>query len=362
MRRASVVIALLGTCWSISGVVSGCGSDEKPPSKAKILEGGVGEGGTRFNNDSGGGGAYTQSPFGGKCLEDADCPKDGVVCLKESGTELYGGGPTNGICSLPCTTPDDCAAIDPNSYCVFTNDNGTPRDNTDDSGFCMEACTIGIPPIDEIKCHDRIDMACFPDSSGFGGYCFPTCVGDEQCGDRVCSLNDGVCEDASTRTGTLPIGAECDPTATDDPCALGFCYKFTDTYAVCSGGCSWYNVGCGADLSSADPLDAYCLLTSADSYIGDLGLCSQLCDCDDDCLASGSVCLELISDLATFTGRAGYCYPREFSDLGTDGGFDVELPCAGGTRDAGTDSGTPTTMPDSGTPTTTPDAGAPDGG
>jgi hypothetical protein len=46
--------------------------------------------------------------------------------------------------------------------------------------------------------------------------------------------------------------------------------------------------------------------------LSDLGFCGQLCDCDGDCLAEGSRCVELEgSDFVDQLGVTGYCSARE---------------------------------------------------
>src|SRR5207302_150629 len=55
---------------------------------------------------------------------------------------------------------------------------------------------------------------------------------------------------------------------------------------------------------------------------GDLGYCTRVCDCNDDCARADAVC-EPQAKLMTATGRAGVCASKAFAS----GGARPNLPC-----------------------------------
>lgn len=320
VQPLNLVLSLAFFASGTAGILAACSSNEGN-GRERILDGGdgaggsAGSGGSRFDTDSGR--PSGRSPLGTPCLEDVDCPQSGLVCLAQGGSDFLGGGPSNGMCAYPCATTTECRDIDPSAVCVLIDDGGTPRDGTDDIAFCFAGCTLGPIEPGGVKCDGRLDVACVPRAAGTSeGYCQPACTGDSDCGARVCDLSLGVCVDAEDRQQGSPIGAECN---LDEDCA-GICLPLTDTSSVCSGICSMGVAGCGAEPGTS-ALDAFCLLSPQAHDEGDLGYCSQLCDCNEDCLHPDMIC-EAVGGLDRAAGRLGFCFPREFSDDG------IGIPCS----------------------------------
>lgn len=268
--------------------------------------GGAGGGGGRTNTGGGGvGGASAASPLGKKCEVDTDC-KEGLTCLQSKGNDLGPGGPAHGICSLDCASDSAlCRNFDSRGVCVRYQGIGS---------FCFQGCTPGSTGQTLTQCQERFDMACQESTSNpNAGYCQPICGSDADCGTRKCDFETGLCADQVT--GTLPIGSACDKDATDDPC-IGFCIGVTgiadadvSNFGFCSGACALGDptLGCGNDLSAA-PKNLCIYASSSNAGVGDVGLCAQACDCNDDCLNKDMICDPFGSaNLEQITQHAGAC-------------------------------------------------------
>src|SRR5260221_7568036 len=148
------------------------------------------------------------APIGKACAKDSDCGGRGLRCLLPSGAEIGGSGIAGGLCTADCSADlsstsmqSACAAFDPSATCLRV---------TATTAYCAESCALGPVATGGSKCHGRHDMACV-DATGVGlGYCQPVCRGDADCGGRKCNLAAGVCADATSVTGTDPIGTSCD--------------------------------------------------------------------------------------------------------------------------------------------------------
>lgn len=284
--------------------------------------------------------------IGRRCLQDSECAA-GMTCITQDATGPLLGGIQGGLCTAQCASDLDCERIDRNSLCAPYDDAGTPRDTSDDTGVCVETC---LPGSSDVKCHDRVEMSCYPIAVDLG-LCLPTCTSDYNCEPRVCDLSSGFCIDAADRpAGGLPIGSACDPT--NDQCA-GYCVDTQDGSGLCTSDCNLAGLisasGCGTDPRSPE-VDALCYYAGADDALGDVGLCAELCDCDDDCARSDMVCDAMPTMLQQITGHVGACF---VSNPDIDGGT-MGIPCGPSSGDAG-----PTTPPEAGTPTPSQDA-APD--
>ncbi len=211
-----------------------------------------------------------------------------------------------------------CAAADPGTECVVLDDRGTTS-ATDDAAFCLPTCKQGNPATNDDKCRGRIDLVCSEDTAGTGiGYCRPACRSDIDCGARRCDLRTGLCGDVAP-TGD-PIGSTCDPAM---PKCAGGCIDHGASYAECSGVCRYGTPGCGQATAGGPPFDYYCYLDpSGKGGDGDLGYCTKVCDCNDNCGRADAVC-EPQPDLMTATGRKGVCASKVFAS----GGARPSLPC-----------------------------------
>jgi hypothetical protein len=240
--------------------------------------------------------------LGAPCLVDQDCGPD-LFCLTAKSQTVFGGGPANGLCVADCAKDATiCTGYDPASICRTFDDNGTPSSTSDDVAYCMRGCTSGSPG-GMAKCFDRSDVACLALGDGTTkGACIPACRNDVDCSPRFCDLGTGFCDDGPN-TG-FPIGSTCG--ATDRNACAGFC-RGTGTYTECSGYCSNGRVGCGE--SGDPPFNHLCLapLTTGPWAAGDFGFCRKLCDCNDDCGRTDSVCSPLAAAQAAASGRKGEC-------------------------------------------------------
>jgi hypothetical protein len=223
------------------------------------------------------------------------------------------------LCVLDCARDASvCEAADASSKCVVLDDKGT-TDKADDVAFCLPRCALGDPATNDDKCRGRIDLVCNEDTAGTGlGYCRPACRADLDCGTRRCDLRTGLCSDMPPAGD--PIGAACDVGMSK--CAGG-CIDHGSNYAECSGVCSFGTPGCGQDPSAAPPYNFFCYLDpSGRGGAGDLGYCTRVCDCDDDCARADAVC-EPQDSLKAKTGRAGVCASKTFAS----GGTRPSIPC-----------------------------------
>lgn len=264
--------------------------------------------------------------LGAPCDAVTDCMA-GLTCIQASSKALGGRGPAGGLCTASCSEDSDCAVWAVPGFPVQP-----ACESVGGSLLCLEGCLNGVedsPP----QCHQRGDFACQksgrpppPLASETPGECIPLCGFDAQCGARHCNPALGLCQDEAI-TGD-PIGASCDPDASQPTCA-GFC----DPGAAGEGGdgsssggeilpvevfpvgppfCSQRCVvdgpiGCG--WSGKGTPTASCSAVDSTHGPNDVGLCQQLCNCDADCLASGYVCVPG----GEIYGAAGTCKPVSFA-------------------------------------------------
>jgi hypothetical protein len=133
---------------------------------------------------------------------------------------------------------------------------------------------------------------------------------------RRCEHDTGFCTDYA-ELGSKPLGAPCDPRASNDECAAGFCLPLspTDTLGVCTAFCRTdVFPRCGWQSQNA-PIAGICRPQLAEPGPLDPGLCRATCDCDDYCGHSWMVC---VADPALEQyGKAGYCAPIDDGLPGT---------------------------------------------
>jgi hypothetical protein len=318
--------------------------------------GGTSSGGSTSTGGSagrggGGSGGAPATGLGAPCSADTDCGGAPLVCLLSNGLPDR-SGPPGGLCTLPCTSDDECLEHASNAYCVgFAN-------TTDGLvSYCVEGCDVG--PTSAPKCDLRADFACgildtipatalcsTTDDCPGGQICLedvcqdvvsacvPTCGGSFDCAsDQFCNFATGFC--VPTAPGGSPIGALCDPQLPpeQDECN-GFCLDTdgTGTQGTCAAFCSANPsvVGCGWDGQGA--AEAGCLFATVISRDNtgsitlsqsDLMLCGALCDCNADCPATSDRCVDENSANATASilalfGRLGYCRPLQATETEAD--------------------------------------------
>jgi hypothetical protein len=308
----------LGSGGSGGGILGGGGGGGKSGAAGK---GGTGGSGTFVPNTS---------SLGAVCNDDDDCADSRLTCLKSDDLE-DGSGPPNGLCTLTCETDGACLEFTDDAYCV----------DLGDGSYCIEGCTTGGSF--EPKCQQRADFSCsllglvtgteecesstecgpnqLCGDTGLCGdivtACLPTCGGDFDCdAGQFCDFASGFCV-AEKPTG-LSIGSPCNPQATTDPCD-GFCVPTPagGTQGKCEAFCSLSEslIGCGWDGSGR--AEAACLFGTilsppGDYGTGDLGICGQLCDCNEDCRIRDEYCIDDFDGaVAGIWGRNGYCRPLQ---------------------------------------------------
>ncbi len=333
--------------WIKMGLIAGvaalgvpaCGDDE-----AQFVDDG-GSGGTRSSGTggsssnsggTGGGSSSTGTPSGTQlgieCERDPDCPT-GLICLTSGSRSLTEGGPAHGFCTFPCgddgATPADadaeCQRYDANSLChVFDAD----------TAYCVQRCTFGTTG--PSKCQGREDVVCdlvlHPAASltectsdedcDIGDRCFlveegtetgvcfdipqvclPRCNSDLDCpSNRFCHPGSGECVDEKP-TGK-PFNTPCDPDAEVDECA-GFC---SSADGVCLEFCVLGTYPSCRSTSTTEGTGACLFVLSENAAPGDVGICGQLCDCNEQCPGNFS-CVEFADAEGPFeiNGRPGYC-------------------------------------------------------
>ena len=313
--------------------------------------GGAGKGGSA-GKGGGGSGGTPATGLGAPCIADTDCGGAPLVCLLSNGLPDR-SGPPGGLCTLACTSDDECFELASSAYCVgFAEDA-----NLNVVSYCIEGCEVG--PTTAPKCDLRADFACgildtlpatapcsTTDDCLGGQICFedvcqdivtacvPTCGGNFDCASgQFCDFASGFC--VPTVPGGLPIGALCDPQLSPDQDECnGFCLETdgTATQGTCAAFCSAGSdlVGCGWDGQGA--AEAGCLFAtvisrdSAGSITvseSDLMLCGALCDCNADCPATSDRCIDENSgsssaSIQAIFGRPGYCRPLQATETEAD--------------------------------------------
>lgn len=307
-------------CCSLLVVISGCGQDEAVFPVA-VEPGGDEDGGqtttpttvtptppqpttvTPTPPSSG-----TTTKLAAACSSDVDCGS-GLKCLTAAGSDWLGGGAPNGFCTADCTDGGDamCDGLTSGSLCMQTTG----------GNYCVAQCTAGSDS--NPKCQGRPDVACDVITLSDAGlaFCRPMCRSDADCGGRKCLLGNGACVDALP--GADPLGLTCDPEAAQNACVSGFCAggitEGTALDGYCSGLCTFGAGGCGStELAPAKAGDASCFPAYRGGGVGDIGLCLQTCDCDDDCDAEGFLCAQVEGALEQL-GVTGFCFE-----------YDLEIP------------------------------------
>jgi hypothetical protein len=81
----------------------------------------------------------------------------------------------------------------------------------------------------------------------------------------------------------------------------------TDEYAACGQRCAFGQPGDCAPLPSSAPRGG-CLYTAPEGTIGDVGFCTELCDCNVDCTHPDAICDAFADpELERVFGRRGVC-------------------------------------------------------
>ncbi len=238
--------------------------------------------------------------LGTECTSDEDCP-DAASCLVRSDTRWLGGAPPESFCVADCS--DDASVCDEfsNAVCVLSSSDS-------DRALCLPACTLDD---DGESCASIPGTACEPLLDTGSGFCRPLCVFDEDCASGHCDRATSTCQTSSSSSG-LGFGESCTPESSS--CA-GLCLDFGDGIGLCSHRC----VFGGSERCAEAELGDVCAYASVEGGVGDVGFCAPLCDCNDDCSATGFVCDAFTDpELAAVLGHPGLCSPGS-------GGLDCQL-------------------------------------
>ncbi|MES1172776.1 MAG: hypothetical protein ABUL62_00510 [Myxococcales bacterium] len=258
------------------------------------------------------------SNLGSPCTNDKACGT-GMVCLTASSTELSGGGPAGGLCTLACTTTTDCTAVEPGSDCFNFGTTAAPK------LFCLDGCAQGGDDTTAAsKCQGRGDFACVDLSTSAtpDPFCLPLCRSDAECGTGLyCDKGSGLC--SKTKPTGDPVGTACTPATTDATTGAtvagsnnceGFCIRTTaDGVKPAKGVCAEFCAGlldCGYNGTVPGGV---CFGALSDTFgLLDLGYCFPKCDCTDNCPFPGDLCRAWTSAQQSFVddlGAPGLCAP-----------------------------------------------------
>jgi len=328
----TLFIVSLGT---VAATVS-CGSDEATggtnnggASGGGIISGGgragsVGRAGASSGagagSGSGGMPSVSGSTLGAECTSDAQCT-DGMICAKASGTLFGSGGPSHGMCTMACTSTNDCDVLEAGADCVNFGTKMAPL------LYCLESCIEGGTVADAAnKCQGRADVACVDvGTTAPQPTCLPQCVSDADCGSGLfCDKTSvlALCTKTKPPTGD-PAGTPCDASSTTQTCQ-GYCIGIdaNSTEGICTELCS---IGVPCLFAGAAPGGLCTGPLTTNPGPGDLGFCESNCACTSDCKFPGELCRKWTtaeSTIADALGAEGLCY----SSLDTS----VELTCGAG--------------------------------
>lgn len=322
MVKARTWLGLFVLSFGTIVATASCGSDEATNNSGG--NGGASGGGLLAGGASGKGGAQGRagsvnslagatgdgsSSIGLPCMADAECGT-GFSCLSASGGDIDGEGPANGMCTMTCSAPADCSAVDMGSTCVNFGTEAAPK------GYCVPGCALGGDETSgATKCQGRDDFACADLGSG-DGVCLPRCRADLECDQGLfCDNASGLC--SKTKHTGDPAGTACSPGAATNTCQ-GVCLTTSAAGKMpAEGVCVELCVGeLGCAYTAKGEPRGICLgaLTSPSGY-HDIGYCEQTCSCTGDCAVPGDLCRAWVTtdpneaNAAQALGGPGLCFP-----------------------------------------------------
>ncbi len=257
--------------------------------------------------------------LGGACSDDGVCPV-GATCLQPDSTDWLGGGPTIGLCVADCS--EDPAICDgfANATCISA-DRADSSDGT--HALCMPKCDPTVGTKAAYACSSVPSSACEPLGAANAGFCRPFCRFDGDCPSGHCDRQVGVCLAEAAPPHTQAFGDSCDPLA---PNCDGVCLQLGANANICSNRCVFGSYSECA-IEGASPIAGVCAYPAAQAMPGNIAYCTPLCDCNDDCAASGFVC-QAFSATGTQTAleHVGMCVPAQDSMGATQAGVACGLP------------------------------------
>lgn len=259
--------------------------------------------------------------LGGLCDNDTACPA-GATCLLPDSTAWQGGGPPKGLCVADCSSDVAICTAFSAAVCVSAlrpGESGTKR------ALCLPTCDLKLGSATAFACNSVPSSACesleiAEPGRESEGFCRPFCTFDNECPLGHCNRQAGVCVAEALPATLSGFGAGCNATSDCD----GVCLKLNSAGTnVCTNRCIYgSSTSDGADLNEcgtqgASPRRGVCLYAPRAASPGNLGYCTPLCDCNDDCLASGFICRAFSTDYDAAAqyhlGHVGMCIPANGS-------------------------------------------------
>lgn len=274
--------------------------------------------------------ALEMSETFGPCQEDWQCPGDGAVCRRGA------AGWPEGFCTVPCVDRLGCDFLGTYHYCIEAEDGS--------GSFCERKCVNGV------DC-ERPGYTCIAGNAEGNLICIGLCSAELSCGAGAeCNPDSADC----VAEGSLPADAARvgDPCEGDDACLSGRCIEARSGTSptgwnggYCHGFCilpQGYNTnsffGPENRLPQGTCPDGNVCYPAAGSLTrGDLGVCFDGCETDDDCRRDeGYSCLK---DFGTASGDVrsleyGVCVPVDCGETECPAGYVcTRIRTTSGTRD-----------------------------
>lgn len=251
--------------------------------------------------------------LGNPCADDTACP-GGAFCLLPTSAQWLGGGPPQGLCVADCSTNVDLCKAYSGAACVSSQQAET---ETQRRALCMPTCNLNLGTKTDFACSSVPSSACeaLVNGKGAEGYCRPFCIFDSECSTGHCDRQFGVCIAEAPAATLLPFGSTCTSASQCD----GTCLLLNSHGAkVCTNRCVYgFADEYGKDIKEcgtqgAPPFAGVCLYATSAAVYGNLGYCTPLCNCDDEC-ATGFVCRAFSTEndagTAAALGHKGMCVP-----------------------------------------------------
>jgi hypothetical protein len=281
-----------------------------------IIEGGM-SGASGGSANAGVGGDGQLKTIGNSCASDAQC-SPGATCLTTASNLWLGGGPPEAICVADCSAGASTCDAFQDAVCVQSS---VASQASLSRALCFSSCSLALGTSSIHSCAKTGQQACESlDTQGTVGFCRPYCVFDSDCAGFYCDRSLGVCTSIRRTASTELFGDACNPNSVN--CA-GVCLTFSSTSSICTHRCAFGSLA-DCNTGSETSTSAICGYASPYGDTGDLGYCSPLCNCNDDCKATGFVCRSF-EDTALMeqAGHLGLCSPS----VDSAGVIRTGIPC-----------------------------------
>lgn len=239
--------------------------------------------------------------LGAACSNDSNCPTSSF-CLLPTGSAWLGGGPPKGLCVADCTDGVGRCTAFSNAVCVAASRSNGSEVNR---ALCMPACDPRGHN-SSLTCSAVPSSGCEPLTDGSTGFCRPFCGSDGECTSGHCDRREGTCVAEAPPQRTVTFGQSCKPGESN---CDGVCLELSSGSSVCTARCVIGGMNDSAASTAGD--SSVCAYTTGDFVPGNIGYGALLCNCDDECVASGFVCEPFSSkDMQSQLMHVGMCWPR----------------------------------------------------